>query len=409
MISELLVASQARNFGLGGSTSGRVSSVLAEPENAYAALYNPALMSVGSRSQFGFSTSVAHMDYTSQLSQFHQTYWTLGYLYPFEWEVLNRRFGFGLAFSGPYNKLRSFQSHTADDFYSLRYGNSDSQLKGTLGLSAELLRDTLFWGVGASFFLNGAGNAEATLSSTNPNGRMALDVGWNTALVSGVYYHSGRTNAALVYSQEVNPEFIQRFDGKATIGGTSTFHQPITAKSYLYFEPQSLELEGQYDLGPFKASLGVAYLFWSAYKAPILIATTTDASENPQTTVIPPINLRNTINPRASLAIPLSERDWNLGVGYQFRPTPASDLSGSFNSLDSDAHVFGVSLEKHFSESAIFPFPGRVGLFAQYHHLNRRIVTKQTASPIAGNGYTFSADGYSYGLSLTVGGSGSSF
>lgn len=396
-------ANQARNYGLGGSTSGRVSSVLAEPDNAYSALYNPGLMSVGTQSQFAFSTSVAHVDYSPQLTSLHQTYWTLGYVYPFQWDALARRFALGLAFSGPYNKLRSFQSHAADDFYSLRYGNSDSQLKGTVGLSAEILKEQLFVGAGLSLSLSGAGNAEATLSSTNPTGRMALDVGLNTSLVSGAYFHSGRTNLGLVYTEEVNPEFVQRFDGKASVGGTSTFHQPMTARSYLYYEPRSVELEGQYDLGPVKASLGLAYQLWNGYRAPILNATTVDSSGTPLTTDLPQMNLRNTLNPRASLQIPFAERKWAVSCGYQYRPTPVADLSGTANALDSNTHVFGLSVEHQFRETLFFPFSSRLGLFAQYHRLSQRDVTKANPSRAAGSGYAFSADAYTYGLSLVVG------
>lgn len=379
-----------------------MNSVLAEPTTAYAALLNPALLSASPHSQFAFSTSVAHADYSARLSSLQKTLWTLGYVYPFSWNALQRRLGFGISLSGPYDYLRKFQAHRPDDAYSLRYGNADSQMKATLGLSGEILKDTLSFGAGLSLFLNGAGNAEATLAAENPTGRMALDVGLNAALVSGLYFHSGRTGAALVYTQEVNPEFVQRFDGKASIGGASTFHQPLVARSFLYYEPHSLELEGQYNFGPCLASVGVSYQWWNGYHSPILITSTVDSNQTPQTTHLPSLSLRNTVNPRFSLQVPFAEHRWIFSTGYQFRPTPLVDLSGTSQALDSDIHVFGVSLERTFAPHPFFPFSTRLGLFAQYHRLKEREVAQTTGT------YRFSGDVYTYGISLILGQSNSS-
>ena len=125
----------------------------AEVENAHAALYNPALLAAGYRTLFSFSTAVNRSQVspikqvvirdpkTNQLSvrdyeleNVQTTVWTLGFNYPFLIpNVFSRMMGIGFALSGPYQKLRSLTSHAPDDFYSVRYGNSDSQFKATLG------------------------------------------------------------------------------------------------------------------------------------------------------------------------------------------------------------------------------------------------------------------------------------
>ena len=137
------IASQDQNFGLGGHSSGRVSAVTAEPDNPYAALYNPALIPAQSSGKFAFSTSVVgarHATFSQvlvdsaeyrtergmkrrqdfRLPDHSATLWAAGFTLPFSLPVaLGRRAGVGITVSGPYQKLRSFVSSTPYDFSSL--------------------------------------------------------------------------------------------------------------------------------------------------------------------------------------------------------------------------------------------------------------------------------------------------
>lgn len=419
----LLSASQAQNFGLGGTTTGRVSAVIADPQNAFAAAYNPALIARQGSTLFSFSTSSAHLKYTPlenirppaaervdsesranyELPSTQQMLWAIGFTYPFELSpLLSRRGGFGITFSGPYNKIRSFLSHTPDEFYSFRYGNADSQLKGTLALSLEIVPETIYFGAGTSLFLSGAGAAEASLNTENPTSRMALDVGLNSALVTGVYAHLNRTTLAFTFHQELDPQFVESFDGSATIAG-SKFHQPILIKSSLYYEPHAFEVEAQHAFESWKVSLGISYQIWSRYKPPILVTETIDSSGEKHTTLLPEPNYRSTLNPRVSVEIPFLENQWSVASGYQYRPTPVADLSGPGNALDSDAHIVGISLQRTFLPGEWMPWPTTLGLFGQYHWLTRRSVVKADPQSTGAPNYTFSANAYTYGISLLVG------
>ena len=54
-------------------------------------------------------------------------------------------------------------------------------------------------------------------------------------------------------------------------------------------------------------------------------------------------------------------------------------------------------------ETLFFPFKTRLGVFAQYHRLSQRTVAKTVPNATAGSGYSFSANAYTYGISLVFG------
>jgi hypothetical protein len=418
------LASQDRNFGLGGMTSGRVSGVTAETENPFAALYNPALIPSQSRAQFGFSTGLAgsrHGTLTQvlvdspqyrtergiarrqdlKLQDFSAAQWTTGLTLPFRLPFLKpRRGGLGLAVSGPYERLRSFHAGTPYDFSRLRYGTSDAQFKGTIGGGVEILPETLFFGGGLSLFMTTAGAADATLVADNPTGRLQLDVGLNTALVAGLYGRHEMTSAALVYRQEVNPTLDQKFEGQVQLGGTETFHQPFVMHASMYFEPAALEMDVQHDFGPVKASAGLSYQRWTTYHPSYLVLSGPDAGGATRTTRAPRPPMRDTFSPRTSLEVPFLERRMSVAAGYQYRPTPMTDLSGPVNVLDSDTHIVGLSLRHRLGESEWFPFPMSWGIYGQYHWIANRRVEKADPGYIGAPGFDFGGNAYAYGLSL---------
>lgn len=397
------LASQAQNYGLGGETSGRANSVLAELANPYAALYNPSLIAAQPHSLFGFSTGIQQVNFqtSENLNLKNQSLatWSLGFSLPFKISrASDRNAGFGLALSGPYQKLRTFVAYAPEDAFTMRYGASDSQFKATLGAGLELYDKTLYFGAGLSLYLSTAGTAEETLVGTNPTGRMALDVGLNTAAIVGIYLTGQKTQSALTFHQALDPSFTQSIDGKISVAGSDVLHQPILAKSTLYYEPQKAELEAQHQFGSLKVSLGAAYEFWSQYKAPILLTEAKDNVGATRITQLSQVPLANTLNPRVSLQTSLSQ-SITLSSGYQYRPTPVKDLSGPANYLDSNAHVLGLSLFHLIGESSFLPGPTQIGVYGQYHWLTARQVSK-TSSDSRLNNYKFQGNAAVYGFCL---------
>jgi hypothetical protein len=422
-----LIATQDENYGLGGSTSGRVSGVTAEENNPYAALYNPALISFQPGSLFAFSTSMAGASYGSLgnvvvdspsyptqsgvpvTSNFTPPpmsvlVWAAGFTYPFQlpsWTG-GRRAGLGITLSGPYEKLRSFSAGTPYDFYSLRYGGDDSQFKATVALSGEIIPDYLSAGAGLSVFITAAGSSEANLVTQNPTGRLNLDVGLNTAAIAGLYGKALKTGFAFTFRQGINPTFQQQFVGQVQIArGTGTMALPVVVSSTLYFEPSLFELEAQREFGLWKVSAGVSYQMWSQYNPSFLIVQAQDAGQQTASTNTPSLQLNNTVNPRASVETTLLS-PFILSAGYQFRPSPLSDqtASGPSNILDTDAHIVGFSVTHKIPKNEIIPLPLSWGLFAQYHFLTTRQITKQDPGFVGGPEYSFGGNAYTYGLWL---------
>ncbi len=322
-------------------------------------------------------------------------------MYPFKLpDLFSRQGGIGIVLSGPYEKIRTFRAGSPYDFQSLRYGNSDQQFKGTFSAAVELWPETIYFGAGVSVYLTTAGSADAVMNGENPTGRLAFDVGLNTAAVTGLYARSGDTGFGLVYRQEINPSSQLTFDGKIQLGGQDVVQQPLLMKSSLYFEPSSLEVDLQHRFSFMKVSAGLAWQRWSHYQPAFLILTTQDSAGNSFTTQVPAIPVRDTLNPRASVSLPfLKEKLW-ISAGYQYRPTPLSDLSGPVNLLDSSTHVAGLSASYFFPASEGWLWPTYVSVYGQQHWMQYRRVDKQDPSFIGGPGYDISGTAYAAGITL---------
>jgi len=422
------MATQDQTYGLGGATTGRVSSVTADTENPFAALYNPGLLAAQKTPLFSFSTLAAGSSYSpfsqvlvdsaqyrtrdakNRIDDFSlpgnsSTLWAVGFTYPFALpNYLSRRAGLGIVASGPFGKLRSFSSGTPYEFTDLRYGTSDEQFKVTTSLGVELIPEHLYLGTGLSFYITAAGAADADVVTSNPTGRLNLDVGMNSSLVGGLY---GRANWlgydhawSLVYHQAARPTFDQSINGTVQVTPGASVAIPLMLHTALYFEPQTIESDWQVNFGVLIASLGVSYQRWSAFEPSFLTVQSPDARGQTRTTSLPTLSFSDTINPRASIDVPLLTNRWYASLGYQFRPSPLRDLSGPANLLDTDTHVVGIGVRYQIPNNQILPLPVTVAIFGQYHWMETRHIDKSDSSFIGAPGYDFSGNAYTYGLSL---------
>lgn len=422
-------ATQDQIYGLGGISSGRVGAVGAETELPFAAIINPATLAAGDVPAFALNVgagqarpSVAgnvlldsptfrtrsgvERSGAPELAGSSATLWGVGLNYPFnlpKWA--DRRAGFGIVASGPLGQLRRYASVTPYDFSMLKYGTSEAQFKVTTSLGLEILKKHFYAGVGTSFYLNAAGDAEAQVVADNPTGRLALDVGLSSAVVFGLFARLDSTPAphqlALVYRQAVEPTFTQRLEGTVQIlraGGLVTVPAVLTAN--LYYEPESVELDWQKRWGEYNVSLGVAYQAWSKYRAPYVVVGAEDAGGTNRSTYVPSIALRDTLNPKAAVDGPLFATGFRWSLGYQYRPSAITDLSGDSNLLDVSTHVLGVSVRRAIPASEILPLPLEVGAYGQWHLFETTEVTKVSSSSIGAPGYKIQGNAYTYGISL---------
>ncbi len=422
------LATQDQTYGLGGASTGRVSGVTADVETPFAALYNPALLGAGTTPLFSLSTSAAGSSYApfSQVlvdsPQYRtrdarqrvddyalpgsgSTLWTMGFTYPFSLpKYLGRRAGIGIVASGPFGKLRSFASGTPYEFSALRYGTADRQFKATLSTGVEIIPNHVYAGAGLSLYITAAGAADADVVTSNPTGRLNLDVGLNSSLVAGLYGRAKLWNYdhawSLVYRQAARPTFDQRFDGNVQVVEGASVALPLLLHTALYFEPQTIESDWQVNFGLLTASIGVSFQRWSAFEPSFLVLQSPDAQGRTRSTSMPSLPFTDTINPRASIDVPLLTNRWYASAGYQFRPSPLKDISGPANLVDSDTHVMGMAIRYRIPDNQIIPLPITLALFGQYHWIQSRQIQKNDPTFIGAPGYNFTGNAYTYGLSL---------
>jgi 16S rRNA (adenine1518-N6/adenine1519-N6)-dimethyltransferase len=417
-----LNALQDQTFGLGGSSSARVGSVAASKDNTFSSLYNPALLSQASQTQFQITSYYSSLfidpiqnvlidseKFKTQEGlntqgnannlQANAFLWSLGFQMPFE--LFAQKAGFGFVLSGPFDRIRSFKSNSPYDFSLLRYGNAEQQFKGTMGLGLEIIPEMLSIGVSSSLFITGAGSAEADLISSNPVGRWNHDVGFNTTFNAGLFFQQNHFRAGLAFRQEISPRFDYDFTGKVEVlNGTRTLNQPFSLSTYLYFEPQIWDLDFEYDFEGYLFSVGTSFQRWSGYEPSFLMVSSVNSANEPISTKVSKVHLNDTLNPKVSISKPLYQEDYLFSVGYQFRPTPLGSQNSEFNFVDASTHAFGLGLTKKLYIVEFIASPLWVSLFGQFHFLANSTVTKNDASYIGSPGYSVSGRGYSLGLSL---------
>jgi len=355
-------------YGVGGTTSGRANSLTAEPDNAFAALYNPAVLAVPKEAQFEFGINTGSISFGSftnirvdspqfrtesgedrvedfQIPDHSVTSWAVGFAYPFSLpKYLDRRAGFGVAITAPFGTVRSYESRTAYDFTTLGYGGWDNQLRAALGFSSEVLKDTLYLGVGMFIYFPTSGSVDVVIDDQNPAGRTQMEVGLNSALTAGIHTNVDKTRTSLVYHQEVNPEFTQRVIARPTVfKGEPEFQIPLLLQSSLYYLPHRFEFDTQRTIGSVKVSAGGSYELWSSYRPSYLTVQTTTVESQTVSTQAPPMVLKDTFNPRASVVVPIIRDSLSVGAGYQYRPSRVEDLSGHGNLIDTDTHILGLN------------------------------------------------------------------
>lgn len=415
-------AQQDQTYGLDGTTSGRVSSVTAEPGIAFAALLNPALLAASSEKRFAFSLNWVNTELKkpsnvlldsrryrtrdgeerigdANLTQTRTSVWAAGYNHPFSlgfWP--GHRAGVGVALSGPLGLARRWVALSAYDFSALRYGAADTQFKGTIGSALELIPGRLFLGGGLSVYMTSSGVAEASLTTENPSSRMIMDIAFNSAGIVGLYSNFGSWGSALVYRAAVNPVFYQKFVGTADVGGMDVANQPAEVQGSLYFEPAIVEWDLQKNWTLATASVGVAWQGWGGYQPRYMALSTRDASGRSLTTVAPNVPMKSTWNPRASFEW-RGWTHWKIDAGYQFRPTAVADLSGLGNLLDTDTHVAGLSVQRDLGNPLFFNGLS-LTLHGQAHFLKTRTVTKLAADSIGAPGYTIGGQVWIAGATL---------
>lgn len=354
----------------------RVGGTHAEIEGSHSASINPSLLPtkpLGSIQLSTFQTRLNISDTSPDTSQRNASLqsnflrWALSFEQPFLVRPLKRKIGFGLSLTAPFDKVARFQAIAKGDSLIPRYGLRDQQFKSSAGLGIEVIPEKLYFGTSLSFFLNSLGSAEMLLSES-PSSRMNVDVAIQAAPVIGLFSQLGSVSTALVFREKIDPLLDQSVNARLQLNDKDAFEQPFLLKTYLYFEPKTLDWDLQTELsGPINFSLGASYEFWQDYESPLLLTETFSSEGEVYRTKALPLNTSNTFNPRTSLTWRMGQLSL-LNMGYQFRPSPfqqSSNRENSLNVIDSPTHVLGLGFNQRF----INDIPWDLGVFTQWHRM----------------------------------------
>lgn len=270
----------------------------------------------------------------------------------------------------PFEKIASFRAAGEGDEILPRYGLKDQQFKSSIGMGIEIIPEKLFLGTSLAFFMNSLGSAEMVLSE-NPSSRMNIDVALQAAPVVGLFSQLNSFSTALVFREKLDPLLDQSVNARLQLNEKDAFEQPVLLRSYLYFEPKTLDWDFQSEFsGPFNFSLGTSYEFWQEYQSPLLVTETYSSKGETFRTKSLSLETRNTLNPRASVTWRMGQLTL-LNMGYQFRPTPfggSSDRESSLTLIDSSTHVLGLGISQQF----LSDIPWGLGAFTQWHRMTER-------------------------------------
>jgi len=390
---------------------GRVGGGRAESNSPHSAFLNPALLGSQTSASVGISTFRTQ---SNQLSPSEETgsqahafsRWAISFEQPIGLKVAERKWGLGFSLSAPFEKVATIQATRTNDWVIPQHGTRDQQLKGSAGLGIELIPDTLFLGTSVSLFLNSLGSAEAVLSE-RPSSRMNVDVGLQASPIVGLYSRQSSFSTALVFRDKIDPLLDQTMTAKVQVNEQDAFEQPFLLKSYLYFEPKTLDWDLQWNSALLSPSIGFSYEWWGEYQAPTLITETYSSSGETFRTENLRAFSKNTLNPRASFSWKAAQNS-QINMGYQFRPTPFEETENRESSLpilDSQTHVLGLSLIQRFSkESAVgLGAPLELGVFTQWHQITRRSFKNRPEAGRESSSFSFGGDQWIFGISAKLG------
>jgi len=353
---------------------GRVGGTHAELSASHSAWVNPSLLAGKTDSSIQITALQNNFKFTDGTSSFWR--WAFSFEQPLSWKLFarkpfDRKVGFGFSISAPFERIARFRATRREDIIIPRYGTSEEQLRTSAGLGIELIPEALFLGAGVSLFLNSLGSAEMELSE-NPEARMNVDVALQAAPLIGLYSQRKSFSTALVFREKIDPLLDQTVNARIQVNERDAFEQPFLLKTYLFFEPRTLDWDLQWTHSNFKSSIGLSYQFWQDYKSPLLVTETYSSSGETFRTQNLNLNTRNTLNPRASVSWKMNPSN-QIHLGYQFRPS-AFEAPSSIAVFDPDTHILGLGFNHEFSSD----FPWSLGAFTQWHQLTENSLRSGT-------------------------------
>jgi len=277
------------------------------------------------------------------------------------------KFGFSMILPGNGNLIEIDDVSPASHKY-LNFGRSNRGLSINAGLGGEILKDQLFFGLGANIIAGGNGamvlkEIDISPSVVVPEQQAKVTLQPVVSPTVGLQYHFRQFNFGLSYNHEVvldmGPIIAQAETKLAGIQlqmdiGISDLYSP--SKATFSFDYQVIQ--------KLKMSLDVSMYLWKNYTL-----------SRVRVAYYEPINFRNTFYPRLGAVYNLlKELDLYGALGYQMSPVQHRD--GQLNIMDGDRYLASMGARYRLDKIAKMRFPINFDLSFQYQYMPVIAVTK---------------------------------
>lgn len=397
------MASQLTSFGLGAKNQALVNSASSVPLDAYAQVYNPALIGFFNKKEVSFSMQGAFTFFekinqvltdTTQLGGASNTTGEVSTKTPDTFSLsvayaqpINEKFAFGIFLSSPVEKILTID--TQDSFvpqYSM-YLSDTQRFNSGLNFSYKASED-LSLGFGGQLYLVTASTARFRLpGGGNSTSRLRMDVRPGIAPTLAVTKTWDKSKTSLIYWGKQDNRLL--LENNTTLSLIAPTDLIFAGRSSIAFDPDTFILSHAYKNDIDMWSIAAHFERWSEYSGSTMnLSFQTFAATFSQT--LPQSRFKDVISLRAGY-----EHKWQscaLRGGYAFVPTPVPDQSGDANYVDSDKHVLGLGISL---------FKGALDIATQLHYLVPKQITKNSSQSIGYPGYKIGGIALSYGMTWT--------
>ena len=255
--------------------------------------------------------------------------------------------------------------------------------------------DDFAWSLGALLGFQASADVKANLSLNGAAygswGQARSKIAPSLGIIASAVKKFDHMQAYFTYQQEMKSNLHASVAGEINNPSLALFESGID--TMIFYDPHTFRLGGAYNLGDSMAPelfAGVEYQMWSNYKTPTIYISKVGGVIVPSTNY-EHIKIRDTINPRLGIKVPLTDR-WTTNFGVAYRMTPLDgDFSGSGNSIDTNTYIASTGLQYRI---VIWSKDVNLGTSVEYQQLEKKHVTKTTGEEDGSAGPKIGAGGY---------------
>jgi hypothetical protein len=188
-----------------------------------------------------------------------------------------------------------------------------------------------------------------TTSGTYSLGKLSYNAKPSVGALLSVAKKTKNQMSYLNFQQEMKSNFKSRAISETEIASGAAFQFDLDLTSLLFYDPMTIRLGHQIDLGDSQMYFSLDYQQWESFESSNLKITknagAVNSSKNFET-----LKLRNIFIPKIGYETKIHEK-WKAKFGYFYRQSPLNthNLKNAGNTIDVDKHVGSVGLAHLFS------------------------------------------------------------